>query len=149
VADAEARLSAPEALVGTWRLVSWENTSADGDVSHPLGEDPQGLLVYGADGFMAVALMRSSREPFARRDLLAATEDERARAAGEYVSYCGRYEVRGDLVVHRVELSLFPNWIGLEQERHVELAGDRLTLSTAPVLVGGREQTARVTWKRA
>jgi hypothetical protein len=50
--------------------------------------------------------------------------------------------------VHRVELSLYPNWIGVEQERLVEVVGDRLILSTRPLLLGGVQRTAHLIWKR-
>jgi Lipocalin-like domain len=65
------------------------------------------------------------------------------------VSYSGRYEFRGDSVIHHVELSLFPNWSGVDQERLVEVTGNRLTLRTKPLLLGGIEQSARVVWERA
>jgi hypothetical protein len=54
-----------------------------------------------------------------------------------------------DRVVHHVEVSLFPNWVGSAQVRHYELAGNRLTLSTAPLLQGGRERRAYLVWERA
>jgi hypothetical protein len=137
-------------LVGTWRLVSWENRSVgDGEVSHPLGKDAVGYIMYGRDGYMSVAIMRPDRARFAAGDLLGGTAEERARAAETYVSYCGRYEFRGDTVVHRVELSLFPDWVGIEQERLVEVEGDRLTLSTRPILLGGGQRTAHLIWERA
>jgi hypothetical protein len=41
----------------------------------------------------------------------------------DFVAYAGRYSFHGDRVVHHVELSLFPNWVGSDQERWVELAG--------------------------
>jgi Lipocalin-like domain len=47
-----------------------------------------------------------------------------------------------------VELSLFPNWVGSDQERLVELRGNRLRLSTRPVLLGGVQQTAHLIWER-
>ena len=137
-------------LVGTWRLLSWENRSvADGKVSHPLGKDAVGYIMYGPDGYMSVAISRPERTRFAAGDLLGGTIEERARAAETYVSYCGRYEFRGDTVVHRVELSLFPDWVGIEQERLVEVEGDRLTLSTRPILLGGKQRTAHLIWERA
>ena len=105
--------------------------------------------MYGPDGYMSVAISRPERAGFAAGDLLGGTIEERARAAETYVSYCGRYEFRGDTVVHRVELSLFPNWAGIEQERLVEVEGDRLTLSTRPILLGGRQRTAHLIWERA
>jgi hypothetical protein len=48
------------------------------------------------------------------------------------MAYCGRYEVHGDHVVHHIEQSLFPNWVGTSQKRFIELEGDRLTLTTDP-----------------
>ena len=135
-------------LVGTWRLLSWETRSADGEISYPLGRDAVGIIVYTDDGYMFVAIMRPDREPFAAGDLLAGSGEEKARAAESYVSYCGRYEYQSDSVIHHVELSLFPNWSGVDQERLVEVTGNRLTLRTRPLLLEGREQTARLVWER-
>lgn len=138
----------PDPLVGTWRLVSWENSGADGLISRPLGEEAIGYITYTRDGYVFVAIMRPGRAKFAAEDLFGGSAEEYARDAGTYVSYCGRYEFRGDSVVHRVELSLFPNWVGVEQERLVDLSGDRLTLSTRPMLLGGTRRTARLVWER-
>jgi hypothetical protein len=135
-------------LVGTWRLISWENRDADGNIVYPLGEDAAGYIMYGPDGYMFVAIMRSDRANFAVGDLLSGSMEEKAYAAGTYVSYCGRYEFRGDTVIHHVELSLFPNWVGVEQERLVEVSGDRLTVSTRPMLFGGAQRTAHLVWER-
>jgi hypothetical protein len=104
--------------------------------------------MYAQDGYMSVAIMSPDRPMFAAGDLLGGSAQERAQAAGTYVSYCGRYEFRGDTVVHRVELSLFPNWVGVEQERLVEVSGDRLMLSTRPLLLGGVLRTAHLIWER-
>ena len=135
-------------LIGTWRLISWENRSIDGQISYPLGKDAMGYLMYNQDGYMCVAIMRPQRAPFAAADLLGGNPAEQAHAAETYVSYCGQYEFRGDVVIHHVELSLFPNWVGIDQERLVELTGNRLTLSTRPLLLGGRQQTAHLIWER-
>jgi hypothetical protein len=135
-------------LTGTWRLLSWENRSIYGQISYPLGRDAVGYIIYNEDGYMSVAIMRPNREKFAAGDLLGGSTEEKAQAAATYVSYCGRYEFLGDMVVHHVELSLFPNWVGVEQKRLVELRGNRLTLSTRPILLGSKQQTARLIWER-
>jgi hypothetical protein len=136
-------------LTGTWRLISWENRSVvDGQVSYPLGKDAVGYIMYSQDGYMFVAIMRPDRPKFAAGDLLSGSTEEKAHAASTYVSYCGRYEFRGDTVIHYVELSLFPNWVGVEQERLVDVRGNRLTLSTRPILLGGIQQTAHLIWER-
>jgi hypothetical protein len=63
-----------------------------------------------------------------------------------FVGYAGRYSFHGDRVVHHVELSLFPNWVGSNQERSSSLPGDRLTLSASPLLLAGKQQIPRPIW---
>ena len=136
-------------LIGTWRLISWENRSVDGQkISYPLGKDAVGYIMYNEDGYMFVAIMRPNREKFTVGDLLGGSTEEKVQAADTYVSYCGRYEFHGDTVTHHVDLSLFPNWVGSEQERLIELKGNRLTLSTRPILLGGIQRTAHLIWER-
>jgi hypothetical protein len=136
-------------LVGTWRLVSWENRTLDGEVSHPLGDDPSGYIAYTEDGYVFVAIMGAARRLFVAGDLLTGSTAEKAGAAETYVSYCGRYEFHRETVLHHVELSLFPNWVGVTRERLVRISGDQLTLSTRPLLLQGRQQTAHLLWERA
>jgi hypothetical protein len=136
-------------LIGTWRLISWENRSLDGQkISYPLGKDAVGYIMYNEDGYMFVAIMRPNRVRFAAGDLLGGSTEEKTQAVDTYVSYCGRYEFNGDTVIHHVDLSLFPNWVGVEQERLVELREDQLTLSTHPILLGGVQRTAHLIWER-
>jgi hypothetical protein len=134
-------------LIGTWRLISWENRNADGHISYPLGKDAVGYIIYNRDGYMFVAIMRANRAKFAAGDLLSGSIEEKAHAAGTYVSYCGRYDFRGETVVHHVDLSLFPNWVGVDQERLVEVRGNRMTLSTRPILLEGVQRTAHLIWE--
>jgi hypothetical protein len=50
--------------------------------------------------------------------------------------------------MHRVELSLMPNWIGGELVRLVGFDGEWVTLSTPPTPVAGRQQIATLVWER-
>jgi hypothetical protein len=136
-------------LIGTWRLVAYELESATGAISYPYGHDPSGYLIYAADGYMSVAFMTSGRVPYVSGDRLRGTPEERAAAADSYVSYCGRYELLDDRVIHHIEVSLFPNWVGVAQTRYITRAGNRLTLRTPPLLMGASMQTGHVTWERA
>jgi len=137
----------PNPLIGTWRLISWETRSVDGQISYPLGRDAVGYIMYNQEGYMFVAISRPNRLKFTGGDLLSGSTEEKAQAAETYVSYCGRYEFHGDTVTHQVDLSLFPNWVRVDQERLVELRGNRLTLSTRPMLLGGMQQTAHLIWE--
>jgi len=51
-------------------------------------------------------------------------------------------------VIHHVKASLFPNWVGTDQERFVVWDGARLLLSTAPTVLGGQQLTAHLVWER-
>ena len=143
------KLHARDALVGAWRLVSWETRAVDGQVTHPMGTDPIGYVLYTADGRFSIAISRRDRAGFAAGDVLGGTTEEKARAVEGFVAYAGRYSFHGDRVIHHVELSLFPNWVGSDQERWMELAGDRLTVSASPLLLAGRQQVPRLVWERA
>jgi hypothetical protein len=112
------------------------------------GTNVLGYLLYTADGRFSVTISRVDRAGFAAGDLLGGTTEEQAQAVEGFVAYAGRYSFYGNHVVHHVELSLFPNWVGSDQERWVELAGDRLTLSASPLLLAGKQQVPRLVWER-
>lgn len=135
-------------FVGTWRLVSSEVRSADGQVSYPRGQDAVGYIIYSEDGYMSAVIMPANRTKFAAETLREGSTEEKATAADTYLSYCGKYEVQGEKVIHHVEASLFPNWIGADLERTFQFDGNRLILSPPPRLVDGRQQTSHLTWER-
>jgi Lipocalin-like domain len=141
--------SAADRLVGHWSLVSCEAV-VDGRTEYPYGHDPVGQLVYHPAGHMAAQIMRPGREPFASGDPGTATPDELSAALLGYAAYFGTYSVNEStsMVTHHIAASLFPNWVGGEQRRHYSFEGDRLTLSTPPILVEGRQRVYRLVWKR-
>ena len=135
-------------LVGTWKIVSTEVRSEDGQVSYPDGHDPKGYLIYGADGYFSLAIMRSDRSRYASDDFRGGTTEEKAAAADSFVAYCGRYSVGEGTVTHHIEASLFPNWVDTEQHRFVEIKDEKLLLSTPPFLINDKNQKAYLIWER-
>lgn len=137
-------------LLGSWRLRGWVAIADDGSQSVPMGEAPEGLLVYSDDGTMVGIMGPAARPRFASDDLTGGTDDERARAFATFIAYGGRYEIEGDTVRHDVETSLYPNWIGTVQQRRWELAenGRLLTLTSPPLALGGVVRVQRLTWER-
>ena len=139
-------------LIGAWVLQSYEARGVDGsDVIYPLGVDPQGIIMYTPDGYMSAQLMRSGRPRFSGGDMQLAPEHELAAAASGYLTYAGPFSVvRDGLIVHHVEVSLLPNWIGGTQYRAARLYGSVLELGPPePVLIGGQRRSARLVWQRA
>jgi hypothetical protein len=105
---------------------------------------------------MSVQIMKASSSTFGSADLFGGSIEEWAEAAASYLAYAGRYEVHADMVLqvlrytvlHYVEVSLFPNWVGTTQERFLQISGNRLALGTAPMLVAGKEQASHLIWER-
>ena len=136
-------------FVGAWRLVSYEARTAEGEVSYPLGRDAIGYIMYTPDGYMSVAMMSANRANYASGDLRGGSVEENLAAAETYISYCGRYELNRDEVVHHVEVAFFPNRVGTSQVRNFKISGDTLSLSTPPMLIEEKQQTGHLVWQRA
>jgi hypothetical protein len=135
-------------FAGTWKLVSYEVRRADGRVSYPWGEHPEGRLIYTGDGHVSVAMMASDRRKFDAGEMKHGTLEEKAAAIDSYISYSGTYEVGGGKVVHHVEVSLFPNWVCKDQVRNFQFDGDRLMLSTDPAPEDEKRKTGHLIWER-
>ena len=128
-----------EQLSGTWELESWTIGYSDrDDFSSPFGEDPQGLLLYTADGWMSASIARSGRKLLPENINFRKLPDAvRADAFASYFHYAGRYRVVDGDVIHYVTQSLNPNFPGSQQLRHAELDGQTLVLS-------GKDQVGKV-----
>lgn len=138
----------PDELVGTWELVSAEFRDEAGELSYPWGADPIGVVTYSATGHMSVQLMRSDRPRFAANDPTAGSPEEILAAFAGIITYFGSYEVEGPTVTHELEGCSFPNWEGTELSRTYAVEGDTLTLTTAPMRVGGADVVGVLAWQR-
>jgi carbonic anhydrase/acetyltransferase-like protein (isoleucine patch superfamily) len=117
-------------LLGAWRLVTWQSLHPDGTVSHPLGEDALGQLVYTGSGHVSAQLARADVPRFASDDWRRATPQETASAWPAYFGYFGTFSVdpEAGAVVHHIESGWFPNLAGTRQVRHYRFEDDRLVL---------------------
>jgi hypothetical protein len=133
------------ALIGSWKLDSFELRSTDGITSHPYGRDLRGYLFYNADGYMSAAFMNGERGHSGDADLSKAALTS---SYDQFMAYTGPFEVRGDKITHFVEVSSLELWVGSVQERWFKIDGDRLELLTAPLAVGSDAPVARLVWHR-
>lgn len=115
-----------------------------------MGDAPDGLLAYTADGTMIGIMGPDGRPGFATDDVTGGSQEEQAAAFATFIAYGGRYEVDGETVTHHVETSLFPNWIGTHQRRRWSLDADgrMLTLTSPPLVLGGATRIQRLVWER-
>lgn len=114
-----------DALVGSWRLVSFEREyQAAGEREYPMGKSPTGYILFHPTGLMAVVITAEGRKA-------AATDQDRAGLFNSMVAYTGPYRVDGDKWITTVEVSANPAWVSTEQTRTFRVTGDRLQEMTA------------------
>jgi hypothetical protein len=97
---------------------------------------------------VSAQLAAGDRPNFVSADPAGGNDAERVAAFATYIAYWGTYEVDGDTVVHRLEGSLFPNWVGTELRRTFEIAGQVLVLRTLPFEVRGAPVVIELRWLR-
>jgi len=146
---AEGRETIASRLVGHWSLMSVEVVTGE-ETEYPLGRDISGVITYDAARHMAVQIMQANRPLFASADQATGTPAELSAAVKGYIAYFGTYSVDEDarVVTHQLTGSLFPNWVGTSQRRSVMLEGDKLTLSSQPIVFEGKQRVFRIVWKR-
>lgn len=143
--------SIKEKIIGTWKLVSWVYKNEKGETFDYFGETPVGILMYDRNGYMNAQLMKNDRKNFTSvASIATGNKEEIAEAYKSYAAYFGKYYERspGELI-HTVEGSLFPNWVGNDEVRYGKVVDDFLILSAPPVKTENGEIVFFVTWKRA
>lgn len=146
-------------FIGTWRLLAYTFYHEDGTVEHPWGDEVAGYLLYTPQGYMSANISAMRRRGRLRSAWLKTTASQsavegsvtrltRRSAPRDYISYAGSFELAGDTILHHVEVSLFPHWVGLPQHRYYDFAGDELTLRTATINSGRHRVVAELRWQR-
>jgi Lipocalin-like domain len=134
-------------LIGTWKLKSYEiEDKITGDKQPILGANPNGCLVFTADGWLIVVITGEGREP-------ARSKEECVQWFKTMTAYSGKYRIEGDQFITRVDVSWNKWWNGMDHARHFKIEGNRLDILTAwepirPVL-GSPLKRAIMSWQRA
>ena len=112
--------NAPNPLVGTWKLVSFQFEAEGGNERRDVyDEHPVGFIIFTAD-FRVLALLTASER----------AGDEAARSLFDrMMAYSGRYRLRvDDCFITIVDSAWHPAWIGTEQTNFFTLDGDTLSI---------------------
>ena len=134
-------------LGGHWRLVSAAAYLPGKPAQDSFGPHPSGSLIYTPEGRVSVVISYDGR-PRLSGGRSSAPVEERAQAFATSFAYAGTYELKGDTVIHHVEVSSYANWVGTDLVRTFVLDHDRLMLRIAPRLVGGQMQSDELVWQR-
>jgi len=120
---------------GTWRLVGRRVTHADGRITYPTGDNPRGFIMYAPDGYMAVEFFMPMKGPD-------------GTVAERFLAYAGPYELKGDTMLHHLQVSAQPENIGKTFERLVSFENGDLLLSTSPDPQAGPGSKGSMIWRK-
>jgi hypothetical protein len=128
--------SAAAQLIGTWQMVSIEDTMKDGTVKAPdqFGPHPRGFLMYHPDGHMCAQIMNPDRPAW--KDPAKATEAEKITYYDTFIAYCGTYKLdaANSVVTHYPSVAWTPAYVGSSQVRPFKIDGNRLIITVAAPL---------------
>jgi Lipocalin-like domain len=140
----QTELEVRQRLLGTWKLVSTEETLKDGS-SRPfaqVGSRGKGFLLYQTDGYMCAHLFNPDQGKSA--DPAGVKVGEVLTHGDGSFAYCGRYEIDVERrqIIHFPEIATDPGFVGSRQIRPYEFEGDRLIFSDIET-----RDTAIARWK--
>jgi uncharacterized protein (TIGR02246 family) len=155
-AESMLPVTAPKGIVGTWRLVSFEDVE-DGKIIRPFGEKPVGLFVYTADGHVIIQIAnpanpacyapgkKSGRGKMDDRALFACSPEQMQALLNNSVAYWGTYTVdlAAGVVTHNVLSDLSNGYAGTVQPRPFRLNGNRLVIGDGKTWTRVLERVAR------
>jgi hypothetical protein len=138
------------AVIGIWKLLSLEYEEDDGTVNYPFGTDVAGVIMIDGRGYFSVHLMDMKRPSFEVADPRGGTSEEIKSAFEGYMGYYGTFDLneKERTITFHVTGAWLPNWIGSDQTRYYTVSGNRMVISTAPVLFEGKKRVAKLIWER-
>jgi hypothetical protein len=134
-------------LQGTWTMVS-NVLDQGGNKTEPYGPGAKGSVVLTSNGRVMLIITRADVPKFASNNRTTGTPEENKAAVAGSIGYFGTYltnDADKTLVMH-LEGSTYPNWLGTDQKRTIELSGDQMKFINQNPSMG--QGTVTVTWKR-
>jgi hypothetical protein len=114
-----------QSLVGTYRIISQVH-ELSGAVSETITEPRHGYLMLTATRAIAFYAVEKGQ--------WSTSVAEKAEAFEALSGWAGVYRIEGSRLVISVDTSWVENWNGKDQVRTWELSGNRLTLTSDPML---------------
>ena len=146
-ADESKGKSLEKRLVGSWTMTG-NVLDQDGKKSEPYGPGAKGTVIFTSSGRTAVVITRAELPKFASNNRTTGTPEENKAAVAGSIAYFGTYDVNEaeKVVITHVEASTFPNWVGTDQKRTLEVSGDEMKFINKAPSMGQGVVTA--SWKR-
>jgi Lipocalin-like domain len=138
-------------LVGSWKLVSIEDTMTDSKVqpSAQFGSHPNGFLMYEPDGHMCATIANGNRPAW--KDPAKPTDAEKIAYYDTFIAYCGTFKLDSatSTVTHYPSVAWTPAYVGSTQPRPFRLEGNRLIITVTRGMSDGGIAKRVLLWERA
>ena len=138
-------------LLGTWQIVSIEDTMKDGTVgpSAQFGPHPKGFLMYEPDGHMCATLVNSDRPAW--KDSAKATDAEKIAYYDSFIAYCGTFKLDSatSTVTHFPSVAWTPAYVGSTQPRPFKLEGNHLIITVTQGMSDPAVAKRVLVWEKA
>jgi hypothetical protein len=137
-------------IVGTWKLTSFVRKEvATGKSATTYGEHPSGYAYYTKGGHFLIFAVAQDRK---RNEKVAApTDAERIELFKSMFAWGGSYKTEGNKVIFDVDVAWVQSWVGTTRTYQVEMASDKLTVTTPPFksILDGQDIVVITTYERA
>jgi len=139
--------SLQQRIQGAWTMVS-NVLDQGGNKTEPYGPDAKGSVILTSNGRVILVITRADVPKFASNNRTTGTPEENKAAMAGSIAYFGTYTVNDadKMLVMHLEGSTYPNWVGTDQKRTLELSGDEMKFINQNPSMG--QGTVTVTWKR-
>jgi Lipocalin-like domain len=149
-AESEQANSIQQAILGTWKLVSYVREEVpSGAKSDVMGVHPTGYINYGRDGRMMVMIVGGERKKPAGA---VATPEEAQALLTSMLAYAGTYTIdtQTKTVVHHIDISWDQSRTETDQVRSYKLEGKRIALTTEPSAdpATGKQTVRTLVWEK-
>jgi hypothetical protein len=132
------------ALVGTWKLISFQTIYENEPPRDDFGVHPNGYVIFTRGGRVMTVMSAQDRKA-------GTSEAEAAALLKSLVAYSGKYRVQDNELIAIIDVSWNEALNGKEQRRKIRIDGNRLFLETTPQphpFEPSKTFIARVIWER-
>ena len=133
-----------DALIGNWKLVSWQVIVENEPPQNVFGPNPKGYLILTREGRSIVVTTADNRKG-------GMGNAERPALHKSMLAYTGKYRIEGSDFIAVVDISWNEDWNGTEQRRHFRLEGNKLFIESEPapsIVFPGKIDFRRIVWER-
>ena len=137
-------------IVGTWKLTSFARKElATGKTAATYGEHPTGYAYYTKGGHFLVFGVAQDRKK--NEKIAAPTDAERVELFKSMFAWGGIYKIEGNKITFDVDIAWVQSWVGTTRTYQVEMANNKLTVTTPPFksTLDGQDVVVVTTYERA